>query len=409
MDKSSTTRQPDETLRRTSRRTLTRPSAEVLNDYLESKYTAAGGAGSYLGIEKLYDVVRDEGLYYITFKDIQTWLQQHKSYSLHRRARRVKKRRKVIVAGIDDQFEADLASLNAPKYVENNDGYQYLLVVMDIFSRYLWVKPLKNKFSTTVMKAFQQILKQNGRIPRKLRTDRGSEFTSEHSKQFFAGRKIIQIFTNNEQQANYVERVIQTLKKKILRYMIENNTLRYIDVLPKLVDSYNKTWHHGIRAIPNKVTKQMEKRLWWQMYWPREPYSAAEAKRRKKPVKFAFNIGNLVRMSLLKRAFNREYDQKWTGEVYRIVLRFVDQGIPLYKLQDYEGEEMLGTYYQNELQRITVPGDTLFVVDEIIGRRKRNGIPFVKVHYRDWSRKFDNWMKESDLIEMFATVDKDSR
>jgi transposase InsO family protein len=379
---------------------LTKPSKAVLDDYLESKYSKPSGAGSYLGAEKLYDAVREEGIYYITFKDIQDWLQEHQSYSLHRRVRRVKKRRRVMVAGIDDQFEADLAILNAPEYEENNDGFKYLLVVIDVFTRYLWVRPLKNKFSTTVVKAFQQIFKQNGREPRRLRTDRGSEFTSQHSRQYFSERKISQIFTNNELQANYAERVIQTLKKKIFRYMVDNNTLKYIDVLPKLVESYNNTWHHGIRAIPKKITKKDEKRLWWQMYWPKSGEKTQRKQKKQKPVKFAFNLKDKVRLSLLRKAFQREYDQRWSGEVFLISYRFVDQGIPLYKLKDYEGEEMTGTYYQNELQRITLPPDTLFVVDKILDRQKRKGVPYVKVSYFGWPSKFNNWIKESDLVDI---------
>ena len=54
--------------------------------------------------------------------------------------------------------------------------------------------------------------------------------------------------------------------------MIENNTHRYIDVLQKIVKSYNHTWHSGIRSEPVNVTKKNEKQLWWQMYWPKEPY-----------------------------------------------------------------------------------------------------------------------------------------
>lgn len=380
--------------------TLTKPSKEVREDYLDSKYTAVSGAGSYLGAEKLYDVVREEGLYYITFKEIQEWLQEHRSYSLHRRVRKVRNRRRVIVAGIDDQFEADLAILNAPEYVDNNDGFKYLLVVIDVFTRYLWVRPLKDKFSTTVIKAFEKIFKQNGRRPRRLRTDRGTEFTAKQSTDFFANQNIAQFFTNNEVQANYVERVIQTLKKKIFRYLVANHTLRYIDVLPKLVESYNKTWHHGIRAIPKQITQKDEKRLWWQMYWPKEPFDQRLVKTKQKPVKFAFNIKDKVRISLLRNAFRREYDQRWSGEVFLIFERFQDQGIPLYKLTDYMGEEMTGSYYQNELQKITVPPDTLFIVDKIVDRQKRKGVPYVKVSYFGWPSKYDNWRKESDLVDL---------
>ena len=72
--------------------------------------------------------------------------------------------------------------------------------------------------------------------------------------------------------------------------MVEKNTPRYIDVLPQLVDSYNRTWHSGICSEPINVNKKNEKQLWWQMYWPKEPYDP-----NKKDIPFGFKVGDHVR------------------------------------------------------------------------------------------------------------------
>ena len=167
---------------------------------------------------------------------------------------------RVIVAGIDDQFDADLASLvyNA----DDNDGYKYLLVVIDIFSRYAWVEPLKDKTASQIVNVFDKIL-SGGRIPKRLRTDAVKAFTSEKFQTFVRGKNIVHFVTHNEKQANYVERFIKTLKSQLSKYMIEKNTHRYIDVLQKIVTSYNHTWHSGIRSEPVNVNKQNEKQLWW--------------------------------------------------------------------------------------------------------------------------------------------------
>ena len=90
---------------------------------------------------------------------------------------------------------------------------------------------------------------------------------------------------------DYVERFIKTLKSKIYRYMVEKNSPRYIDVLPKIVDSYNRTWHSGIQSEPINVNKKNEKQLWWQMYWPREPY---DKDKKKHEIKYAFKVGDRV-------------------------------------------------------------------------------------------------------------------
>ena len=80
-------------------------------------------------------------------------------------------------------------------------------------------------------------------------------------------RKNIPHFTtHSEKQANYVERFIKTIKGRIWRHIRATNARRYIDVLPKLVDSYNKSWHTGICSEPINVTRNNESKLWWQMY-----------------------------------------------------------------------------------------------------------------------------------------------
>ena len=150
-------------------------------------------------------------------------------------------------------------------YADENDGYKYLLVVIDIFSRYEWVQPLKDKCSNEVVKAFNKILTE-GRKPKCLCTDAGQEFTNNSFQEYLKTKNIIYFTTHSEKQANYVEHFIKTLKSKLYRYMVEKNSARYIDILQKIVDSYNKTWHSGIRSEPVNVTKRNERQLWLQMY-----------------------------------------------------------------------------------------------------------------------------------------------
>ena len=133
--------------------------------------------------------------------------------------------------------------------------------------------------------------------------------------------------------------------------MIEKNTQRYIDVLQKIVTSYNHTWHSGIRSEPVNVNKQNEKQLWWQMYWPKEPYVKKEKKNKQK-IKFNFDIGDRVRTTYTRRPFERAYDAKCTGEIFKISRQFIRQNQPIYKLVDWYEKSVAGTFYQNELQKI---------------------------------------------------------
>ena len=127
----------------------------------------------------------------------------------------------VIVEGIDDQFDIDLASLIY--YADDNNGYKYLLVVIDIFSHYAWVEPIKDKTAKEIVNAFDKIL-HKGRIPKRLRSDAAKDFTSEKFQKYVKSKNITHFVTNNEKQANYVERFIKTLKNKIYIYMVEKNS-----------------------------------------------------------------------------------------------------------------------------------------------------------------------------------------
>ena len=134
---------------------------------------------------------------------IKKWTQKQQSYSRNRGLKNFQRGR-VIVAGIDDHFDVDLASLAS--YADENDGYKYLLVVIDIFSWYGWVEPLKDKTSDEIVNAFSKILSE-GRIPKRLCSDAGKDFTFEGFKNYFKSQDITKIVTHSKKQANYVGKI----------------------------------------------------------------------------------------------------------------------------------------------------------------------------------------------------------
>ena len=83
----------------------------------------------------MYNVVKEEGKFSILLPKIKKWLQDRDSYSLHKLVRRKFKRLCIIVTGMNDQYEADLA--NMKKLKDKNDGVAFLLVIIDVFTHYL--------------------------------------------------------------------------------------------------------------------------------------------------------------------------------------------------------------------------------------------------------------------------------
>ena len=359
--------------------------------YLKDIYLDPANPASFSNPQRLYKYIKKEGKFKISHSQIKKWIQKQESYSRNKSVKRNFQRGRVIVSGIDDQFDADLASL--VYYADENDGFKYLLVVIDIFSRYAWVQPLKDKTASQIVDAFKKIL-NSGRIPKRLRTDAATDFTSDKFQRLMDEKEIVHFVTHNEKQANYVERFIKTLKSRISRYMIEKNTRKYIDVLQKIVTSYNHTWHSGIRSEPVNVNKQNEKQLWWQMYWPKEPY----VKKKKKPkIKFALNIGDRVRTTYIRSPFHRAYDSKWTGEIFKISRKFIRQGQPIYKLVDWYNNHVKGTFYEYELQKIETTDEDMFKIEKVLKYKGRGKSRQALVRWLGWPKHFDSWIPVSEI------------
>ena len=375
-------------------------------DYLRKLYYTPGNPGSFGGPEKLYQAVKQDGKYKIGRRRIKQFLNNEDSYSLMKPIRRSFPRSKVIVDTIDSMWDGDLADVS--NISSNNEGYKFLLVLIDIFSRYLFIVPLKNKQHQNITDGLNAIFKK-GRKPHTLRTDKGSEFKNRWVKSFLKKEGVHTIYTQNETKANYAERVIRNMKNLMYRYFIKNRTYRYVDVLQDLVTSYNKRPHRSlgenapatvneknadeIRLItyltttkkkPTASTSKMEK-----------PEESMSRKRNKKV--FKYKIGDDVRISQLKHSFQRDYQQKWTEEYFKISKRYQRDRIPVYKIKDLADDPIEGTFYESELQKVMKSGDILYRVEKVLRKRKRGKTKEVYEKLEGWPSKFNSWIPESSL------------
>ena len=362
--------------------------------YLEKIYFDPRHPGSFQGPDKLHNVVTGEKKFKIPKRYVRKWLQSQDSYSTHKPIVRKFKRNRVIVTGLHDQFEADLADMQ--KLRGNNEGYTFLLVVIDVFSRYLWVEPLKNKKEVTVIEGFKQIFAR-GKKPRRLRTDRGNEFCGKASEKFYDDENIEHWASHNQEiKANYAERVIRTLKSALWAYMRSRKQYRYIDVLQDFVASYNDTEHRSTGMKPSDVKSgEIERSLWWHLYKPREPH--VPKKIRRNPI-FLYSVGSHVRISHSSKTFERAYDEKWSTEIFVISRRFIRQEIKKYKVQDIEGESVTGSFYEPELQLVKFSEEKEYQIEKEItsvgkGSRKRT-----LVKWLGWPEKFNSWITEKQRV-----------
>jgi hypothetical protein len=290
--------------------------------------------------------------------------------------------------GIDIQWQADLSDLGSLK--KHNDQFTFLLCVIDIFSKFAWVKPLKNKNSASMIRAFSQILKQSSRKPSRLQTDKGTEFLSSKFQALLRKNKIAFFTTENpETKASIVERFQRTLKSRMWKYFYRNKTLRYRDVLDKLVSGYNKAHHRSINMAPTEVTVQNEPRVAQRLY--KEPSLMTRKPR--------LRVGDSVRIAKTRHVFAKGYKASWGGELFKIDSVIEKREIPVYRLTDAAGENIAGTFYEHELTRVRLKGgdNRLWEIDRVLDKKTVNRKPMLFVKWKHYGEKFNSWIAAGQL------------
>ena len=156
----------------------------------------------------------------------------------------------MYVNGIDKIWAADLVEMQA--FSKFNREVRYLLTVIDVFSKYGWMLPLKDKTGKSVGDAFKEIFKKIKAKTRKALDRKGREFYNKHVKEL--GVELYS--TENEEKSSVAERWNRTMIEKMFKYFTANNTNKYIDVLDDFVERYNNTRHSSIKMPPVEASKK---------------------------------------------------------------------------------------------------------------------------------------------------------
>jgi transposase InsO family protein len=347
-----------------------------MNKIFEKLYYAP--ETGYTGLNELYRRARSINPK-IKRLDVKIWIEKQPTYTLHKPSRKKFTRNKVLVSGIDEQWQCDLADLSSLSI--HNDGFKFLLTCIDIFSKFAWAIPLKTKNSKEVLNAFRNILDSSGRKPVKLQSDAGTEFSNKDFQKFLKSQYIEFFTTRSEMKASIVERFNRTIKEKMWRYFSKNNTYRYIDILENLMKNYNHSMHRTIGTYPANVTLKNENEI----------LNKAFRIKPNIPIMFKFEIGDKVRISKVKKLFEKGYWPNWTEE-YFIIENRLHRNPPVYILKDQMGEKLDGVFYEVEIQKITATDADLFVIEKIMKTRKTAGKTDYLVRWRGYPPKFDSWV-----------------
>ena len=339
------------------------------------QYKDPGGPGSLGGLHRFARNHRQR------VQRLGPHLEKELAYTLHKPVRRRFPTLRVQVWGMDHQWVADLVEVQ--RLARHNGGTRYLLTVLDVLSKYTWVEPLKDKTGRSLAQAWECLLKRaHPRRPRQLQTDQGKEFYNRPFQQVLKKHAIHHFSTYGDTKASVIERFNRTLKKRLYRYLTAANTLKFVDVLPQVVQGYNASWHRSIGRAPQDVTPHNELEVWHRLYSsPSSPLPSPKLK-----------AGDRVCLSKEARPFCKGYLPGWTEEVF-VVRRVVPGSVPTYKVEEFDGTLVQGTFYEPELQRVTVDDDTLWRIEKVL---KRRGDQWY-VQWKGWPRKYDSWIRRQDL------------
>ena len=308
------------------------------------------------------------------------WAQQL-AEELHKPITRKFTKRRVFVKGVDEIWAADLVEMG--KFSNWNKGFKYLLMVIDVFSKFGWIEPLKDKKGETVAAAFKKIFKL--RQPRLLWTDKGREFYNKNVNQLLSKKNIKLYSTENEEKSSVVERFNRTIKQMMWKMFSANNNTVYFDKIGALLKNYNSSFHRSIQMLPIAASDIKNSNRVFANLYSDEIY-----KQVKKP---KFQIGDRVRISKYKRKlFDKGFTPNWTEEI------FVIDGIlhtkPItYRLVDLQGEAVTGSFYEQELQKTT---QEIFRIDEVILHDKKRAL----VKWSGYPDQFNSWVPMSELKKL---------
>ena len=261
-------------------------------------------------------------------------------------------------------------------FAKDNNGIKFLLTVIDVFSKYGWMIPLKNKTGNAVSIALKHIFKE--RLPKKLWVDKGKEFYNKDVK------SLVELYsTENEEKSSVVERWNRTMKEKMFKYFTANSTRKYIDILDKLVEQYNNTRHSSIKMTPVEASKKTNENIVWRNLYPDVEWQ---------PIIPKFYIGDKVRITKKKKTFEKGYTPRWTEEVFTVSQ--IQHTNPLtYKITDYNGEEIQGTFYEPELQKTN---QEVFRVEKVIKKGKTKSL----IKWKGYPETFNSWVSNTDLFRI---------
>ena len=287
---------------------------------------------NYAGADKIYRLLKSENQT-ITRVQIDDVIKDQLTYQLH------KKQTKKVMGHIvafhpNDIWLMDLSDMS--NLATKNKNYKWILLMIDVFTRKAYAKPLKNKLGDTILEAFDTMTSEIGSTPYELISDNGTEFTNNNFQNFITKHKITHVMSepNYHPTLGMIDRLTRTLKESMYKYFTANNTANWIDYLPELIENYNNNPNRGIFNITPNNAEDMKDMI--------RELNTLKFKCENNLVR-RFKVGDNVRTKLKKAIFEKGYSRIWSVSTHKIISI---QGINA----TLDNDNM---YKMNDLQKVT--------------------------------------------------------
>ncbi len=371
-----------------------------MNPILDKLYTDPESVAGFAGLEKLYR----EGKKHdpdLKISDVANYLASQSVYTEYAPRRFKFLKRPVFISKPNHSLTADLADFQ--NLSTHNEGFKYVLFILDYFSRKLSTYPVRDKKSGTIAACFDAHLKKNPNY-KFIHVDEGGEFRGRANDRILRKYGLKQYFVKSRNhKAAVAERAIRTVKDKLYKILDYNNTKSYLAHMQRVVETYNRTPHRGLLNLtPNLVHKLTDPDILGELshvlylnkfknYSPRHLYNTTIHGPSPVPSVPRYKIGDHVKIlnSDSAEVFSKGYLPGYTKEIF--VIRKIYKGPPLnYRISDLAGDRIDGTFYAQDFKKAILPTD--FQIEKILRSKKIGKTKHYLVSYKGWPTKFDEWL-----------------
>ncbi|KAL3102919.1 hypothetical protein niasHT_022952 [Heterodera trifolii] len=256
-------------------------------------------------------------------------------------------RARTTAAGFMTDCQVDLADFQALS--RHNSGNRYLMVVIDVLSKRIFVTPLRTKKSDDMVDVFKRVFSIMPMKPHRIFSDKGTEFRNQQLKKLFDEEEVEKYeSTHSEKKAALAERAIRQIKNRVYRYFAQTKTLNWVDVIDKIVN--------GINNSPSR-----------EKMFGEDQRRALFGRHNKRP---KFLPGQTVRMSIAKGQFEKGYVPNYGDEILEIESVKRHKKPMQYKLRDAKGEKFKGFFYPEELAPVRRDAETTYRIERVFRKRK---------------------------------------